>query len=144
MDKETLTHYGWIVIAIVIISVLLGAAIPLASIIRDSTTSVAGALLGGNVETDSGDSGDPPPPGAVTIEVFDVLTTDFSYTITGTSFDTVRILYKETAIATFATSSDGTYSYSFTDENIKPGDVITVVCYKDGQVVATSSGTCTA
>ena len=44
MDKESLSNYGWVVICIIIIAILIGMATPFASTIRKNVTGTVGGL----------------------------------------------------------------------------------------------------
>lgn len=44
MDKETLSNYGWVIIVIIIIAILIGLASPFAGFIKDMTLSTLGGL----------------------------------------------------------------------------------------------------
>ena len=50
MDRETLSHYGWIAICCMVMAVMLAFATPLGDYVKD----VANGVLGGFVDTNEG------------------------------------------------------------------------------------------
>ena len=48
MDKETLSHYGWIVILVLILSVMLALATPFGNYVKDATVNTLDGLISVN------------------------------------------------------------------------------------------------
>ena len=46
MDKETLSNYGWIVICVIVLAVMISLAAPFAETIRDAVVGTINDLIG--------------------------------------------------------------------------------------------------
>ncbi len=54
MDKETLSNYGWIVICVIVLAVMISLAAPFAETIRDAVVGTINDLIGEADEALSG------------------------------------------------------------------------------------------
>lgn len=136
MDKNTLSHYGWIVIAIIILSIFIAIAIPISDYVTNSIANMFDSE--NNVESDVKD----PPPGggvevitSIPITIGDSYPNSFDYIIGKGDFDYVKIYKNEELVATIrkpnVSSGKNVYSFAGGANPFVYGDIIKVECYQD-------------
>ena len=133
MDRHTIGNYGWIVIAVIIVAMLITLSIPLSARVMDSVSNVLGPNKSDNPVMPGPDDNDITTVIPVRIESSDK--TSIRYTIGAGYFDYVKIYKNENLVATIrqpnVANGDNIYSFAGTGNTFVYGDVIKIECYQD-------------
>ena len=130
MDKHTLSNYGWIVIATILISIFIVLAFIVGDTVMDSTVNMFPPE-----ETKSTGSANVTISKSISVTVGDSYENSFEYTIGEGDFDYVRIYRNDVLVATVRKPdvNNGVNTFVFTSgiNAFAANDIIKIECYKD-------------